>query len=113
MKKDDQSDYKSHDGKSNFLEESIKNFATNLINKDNTIKIKSRNFNHMIGKTDSSIGSQALIMTEKYLMKQPMPAHNTYNTNMSTSTSKKVLNSSKRNKNQSSLGIVKESNISS
>ena len=67
----------------------------------------------MIGKTDSSMGSQGYIVSDKYMNKQPRPAHNTYNSNISTSTSKKVMNTSKRNKNQSSLGIVKEASFGS
>lgn len=48
VKKDEKSEqFKSIDSKQNFLEESIKHFASNLIGKDNQIKIKSRNLNIM------------------------------------------------------------------
>lgn len=70
VKKDEKSEqFKSIDSKQNFLEESIKHFASNLIGKDNQIKIKSRNLNIMgTGQTESSIGSQGMV-SEKYLMK--------------------------------------------
>ena len=68
-KKEDSSQHRSTEGRSNFLEETIKNFTANLMNKDNTVKIKSRNFNQMMGKTESSMGSQGGLLTDKYIYK--------------------------------------------